>query len=610
MKFKIIITFLAVFTLSIFAQEFNVNKIEPPNWWSGMKWNNLQLMVYGENIKDAEASINANDIELVKVTNAESTSYIFVDLLISDNAEPQTIEITFTKEGVSRTFPYEIKAREYLSDSHKGFDENDVLYLIFPDRFSDGDSTNNFLSNKLEEFPFRSLNGRHGGDIQGMIDKLDYLKDLGITAVWSTPVLENNMYMSYHGYAATDLYKVDPRQGTNELYKKFVEEAHKRGLKIIYDHVTNHIGINHPWTKDLPFSDWYNGSIENHHSTRHNKIAILDIHGDSESAEYTTNGWFTSYMPDLNQRNPYLANYIIQNSIWWIEYAGIDGIREDTYPYNHLPFMAEWAKALLNEYPNFNLLGEVWTGIPTFLAKYQGDSIFPTAFNTHMPSITDFALRDAFINYLDGSKGIYEIYETLAQDFVYSNPSKLVTFIDNHDIDRGLYAADTNYAKFKIALQILLTTRGIPKLFYGTEVALAGGGHHGRIREPFPGGFSYCETNAFSPEGRSPIQNEIFNYTKDLIQIRNSYSALRTGKLIQFPPYDDFYIYFREDEENVVMIIINNNKEEKEIDLSHVKHKLEKFSTAESLLNNDELTVGSNPSLKMQGLSSDIFLLK
>ncbi len=598
------------FVTNLLAQNFQVNKIEPPNWWSGMKWNKVELMVYGNNLKDADVSVKGEDIKLQKVNNAESPNYLFLDLLIGENANPQNVEITFKKDGIEIIKEYEIREREFAKESHKGFDENDIIYLIFPDRFSDGDTTNNFLFNQKEEFAFRDLNGRHGGDIQGMINKLDYIKSLGFTAVWSTPVLENNMYMSYHGYAATDFYKVDPRQGTNELYKNFVKEAQSRGIKVIYDHVANHAGINHSWTSDLPFSDWYNNSVENHHTTRHNKIAYLDIHGDSESSDYTTNGWFTSYMPDLNQRNPFLANYIIQNSIWWVEFTGIDGIREDTYPYNYQPFMAEWAKALLNEYPNFNIVGEVWKGVPAFLAKYQGDSFFPTAFNSNTPSITDFALRDAFVHYLDGSKGIHDIYETIAQDFVYSNPNKLVTFIDNHDIDRGLYAADTNYAKFKIALQILLTTRGIPSLFYGTEIGLAGGGHHGKIREAFPGGFPFSKQDAFADEGRTKEQKEIYNFTKKIIDLRNSYSALRTGRMIQFPPYDNFYIYFREDAENTLMIVINNNADEKEVDLSHVKHRLVKYSKSKSLLNGNVLSLGENPSLKMSGVSGEIFLLK
>ena len=607
MKIKMYLSLLLFFTTIINSGNFEVNKIEPPNWWSGMKWKEVQLMVYGKNIKDAEVSVEGENVKLIKVHNAESSSYLFLDLAIEESG---TVNINFTKAGNSVNYKYEILERESPTESHKGFSNNDVLYLIFPDRFADGDTTNNYLFNEKEEFSFRDLNGRHGGDIQGMIDNLDYLKELGVSTIWSTPVLENNMYMSYHGYAATDLYKVDPRQGTNELYKKFVEEAHKKGLKIIYDHVTNHVGVNHPWTSDLPFSDWYNGSVENHHTTRHNKIAYLDIHGDNESVEFTTNGWFTSYMPDLNQRNPFLAKYIIQNTIWWIEYARIDGIREDTYPYNYQPFMAEWAKALLDEYPNLNIVGEIWTGVPSFLAKYQGDSLFPTAVNSNLPALTDFALRDAFVRYLDGSRGIYDIYETIAQDFLYANPNNLVTFIDNHDIDRGLYAADTNYAKFKIALQILLTTRGIPKLFYGSEVGLAGGGHHGRIREAFPGGFPFSKQNAFYEKGRDSVQNDLFNFTKKLIDLRNSNSALKTGKLIQFPPYDDVYIYFREDDENTFMIIINDNEESKEIDLSFVNHKLKNFNKAEAVFGKQNLVLGEKPSLKMNKLSGEIFLLK
>jgi glycosidase len=600
---------LQLSVLPLFAQSFSIDKIEPPNWWKGMKWDTLQIMLYGENLDDVSVAINTNDIKILNIQQLENKDYLFVDLVIDENIQPDSYELKFSKDGEEINYNYEIKEREFAPEEHLGFSNEDVVYLIFVDRFNNGDSSNDTLKVSLDEFKYKELNGRHGGDLQGVIDKLDYLKELGITAIWLTPTLENKMYMSYHGYAATNLYKIDERFGSNELYKKLIKEAKAKGIKVIYDHVANHIGINHQWVKNLPSPGWINGTVEDHESANHDKPSIVDIHSNENSRSFNEKGWFTDYMIDLNQANPFLAKYIIQNTLWWIEYAGIDGIREDTYPYANQRFMADWAKAILKEYPNFNIVGEIWTGEPAFLAGFQKKSKVRENFETNLPSLLDFGMRDAFAKYLSGEKGLYEIYKTLAQDYLYSNPNNLMPFIDNHDVDRGMFIAKGDYAKFKIALTILLTSRGIPQIFYGTEIGINEGGHHGRIRKPFPGGFPGDQRNAFTEEGRTSEENEIYKYLKRLIEIRKKYKALATGKLLHFTPYDDTYVYFKEFDEQKIMVVINNNDQEFEVNLSRMKEELGGSEMFIDLMNNKKVALNESGNLLLPSKTARIYLL-
>src|SRR3990172_7117239 len=390
-----------------------------------MKNNELQLMIYGENLKDIQVASKDKQFKIKKFTQTQNSSYLFVDISLK-NTPAGNYELTFTKNKEKINLDYVIRKREFAPSRHQGFSNEDVVYLIMADRFCDGNPDNNNIDDSLDQFDADDLDGRKGGDIEGIISKLDYLKELGITSIWITPMLENNMWMSYHGYAATDLYRIDPRFGSNELYKELVNEAHKRGLKIILDHVSNHIGINHSWIKNLPESDWLNGTTENHLPAMHDKMAYLDVHGDSTIVEFTQKGWFENYMPDLNQQNPFLKNYLIQNTLWWIEFSGLDGIREDTYPYNDQKYLSEWAGAILNEYPNFNIVGEIWTGIPSIISGYQKNyPVRKKNFNSNLPAVTDFALSDAIRGYLSGEKNIYSVYETITQDIVYSDPDNL-----------------------------------------------------------------------------------------------------------------------------------------------------------------------------------------
>ncbi len=483
--------------------------------------------------------------------------------------------------------------------------------MIFADRFCDGNPANNTIGDSLDQFTSADLDGRKGGDIEGIISKLDYLKELGVTSVWITPMLENNMWMSYHGYAATDLYKIDPRFGSNELYIELVEEAHKRGLKIILDHVSNHIGINHYWVKNLPSDDWLNGSPGNFIKASHDKMAFLDVHGDSTIIRMHQQGWFTDYMPDLNQRNLFLKKYLIQNTLWWIEYSGLDGIREDTYPYNDQKYLSEWAEAILNEYPNFNIVGEIWQGVPSVISGYQTESpVRRIDFDSNLPAVTDFALSDAIRDYLSGAESINKVYETIAQDNVYSDPDNLLVFFDNHDVDRAMLVADGNVEKIKIALNLVLFTRGIPSIFYGTEIGIKGGKKHGELRQPFPGGFVGDKRNAFTIKGRTESENDLFSYLHQLLKLRSEYPALSNGKLRHIYPIDNLYVLIKSFENEMAIILINTNEQELLIDASQIKMFLPEASGLINLKTKEELDLSTNNQMTINKMTAEIFLIR
>lgn len=606
-----IILFVMFYFPISFPQDFSINKIEPPNWWAGMKWNTVQLMVYGENLDDVSVSTSYPRINVIKTHFVENKNYLFVDIEFPNDLPDGDYELIFRKENKIVRYNYPILNRELAPEDHKGFSNEDVIYLIFADRFCDGNPDNNTIGDSLDEFTSSDLDGRHGGDIEGIISKLDYLSDLGVTALWMTPMLENNMWMSYHGYAATDLYKIDPRLGSNELYKKLVDEAHKHGLKIILDHVSNHVGINHSWIKNLPFDDWFNGAPENHIPAIHDKMAFLDIHGDSTIVKSTTEGWFQNYMPDLNQRNPYLKKYLIQNTLWWIEYAGLDGIREDTYPYADQNYLSEWAKAILEEYPNFNIVGEIWKGIPAIISGYQTNSPGRKRdFDSNLPAATDFALADAIRAYLSGEKSIYQFYEILAQDFVYSNPDNLLVFMDNHDIERAMFLANGNVDKFKIALNLVLFTRGIPVIFYGSEIGIKGGKPHGELRKPFPGGFIEDERNGFIEEGRTEQENEIYDYLSELLNLRKNNPVLAKGKLKHIYSGDDVYVIVKTLGDEQILIILNTGENQIPIPTQQIKMFLPQVIELHNLKTEEVIDIKSYEILTLEKFSADIYKIK
>jgi glycosidase len=609
MKLKTAFLFVILLTHFAFAQSPKINKVEPPNWWIDHEYSNIQLMIYGENLGNCKIKSNDENLIVEKISH-QNDNYLFVNVKVEKISNPKNYTFTISNIFGAEIVYFPLFERDNSENIHQGFSNKDVVYLIFPDRFANGDESNDFIFNDKEEFEFKSLNGRHGGDIQGIINKLDYLKDLGVTSIWITPLVENNTYMSYHGYAATNFYKIDPRFGTNDLYKELVEKAHEKGLKIILDHVANHIGLNHEWVKNLPTETWLHGNPENHLPAEHDKIAFVDINGDKKSISNVNEGWFVKEMPDLNQSDCLMAKYIIQNTIWWIEYAGIDGIREDTYPYANQKFLSDWAKTILDIYPKFNIVGEVWRGDAPVLAKFQSNSFFPKEFDSHLPAVTDFAMRDAIASYMSGKSNLTKIYETLGEDFVYSNPDNLLIFFDNHDTDRGMYVANGNLEKFMKALTIVLTSRGIPQIFYGTEIGLDGGAHHGKIRSEFPGGFPDDSLNAFTENGRTDLQNDIFNFTKKILELRNKYEVLQTGKLIQFPPKENVYCYKKVSVSKSIIIFLNDDNLDKTVNLNNYLNDFTTVTKLKNLLDEKKIEIQSSGEISLPQNSISILLVE
>ena len=553
-------------------QTFAVNKIEPPNWWVGMKWNRLQLMIYGEGLIDISADFHNDQLSTFVLTS--NASYAFVEVKIPDDLRPGIYPLKITASGQKTSIDFPILSRETNDFRHQGFNSTDVVYLITPDRFANGDSTNDQAEGVTNDFDPTDISKRQGGDLSGIIAHLPYLQDLGVTALWLNPVLENNGANSYHGYATTNLYRIDPRLGNNADYKELVNQAHAHQIKIIFDHVSNHIGIGHPWLHKLPSDNWLNGSIAEHESDKHYLMSINDPYADAQTRQLVHSFWFVDSMPDLNQKDPCLANYLIQNTLWWIEFSGIDGIREDTYPYSDQEFLARWAGTILNQYPNFNIVGEAWTNSPASIAMFQEGSLLPNQQETNLPCVMDFPLCQAFRQYLEGTGRLQDIYTILAQDFLYSNSNNLLTFFDNHDMARGVFIAEGNIRKVKQVLAMLLTLRGIPQLFYGTEINMMGGESHVQLRANFPGGFPNDKRSAFSSVGRTKSENDIFNYLKKLLQIRKTHLTLTRGKLIHYPPtyHHDIYKYLRISEKEIVLILVNGHNEERLVDLSELAH--------------------------------------
>lgn len=567
-----VIIFLILNNLS--AQSLRISKIEPPNWWAGMQRNHVQLMLYGEYLSDFEADFNREGIKVEKIHYLQNHSYSFIDINIASDIKPGTYILRLKSKKKVQNIDFPVLKRQDSAGRFQGFSPSDIVYLITPDRFVNGDVGNDHIDGMRDTCSSENILGRHGGDIQGIINKLGYLNNLGVTALWINPLLLNDERKSYHGYAATDFYRIDPRFGSNELYKELVEKAHDLNIKIIMDHVSNHVGVYHPWIDNLPTNDWLNGSINNHLYNTHRKEVLYDIHADRTEKEKVQRGWFVDEMPDLNQENPYLKNYLIQNTLWWIEETGIDGIREDTYPYSDPGYLSQWLHNIFTEYPGFNVVGEIWIHDPVFLAPYQKESRLIQNYHPLLPSITDFGLFEAFGRVFNRNQSIDELYTFISRDFLYPDPHGLLTFLDNHDVMRLHDLVDGNTQKYKMALKILLTMRGIPQIYYGTEIGLAGGPDHGQIRADFPGGFPGDSPSAFDKIGRNQKENEIFDFLSNIISIRRKYIALQKGSLVHLPPANEIYTYFREFDGQKMLMIANNNDHPKDISLQTLSNQI------------------------------------
>jgi len=574
-----------------------VEKIEPSFWWKGMKNPELQLLIYGKNISEAKLSVNDSAVKITKLHKTDNPNYLIADLMISESVSVGKINIEFEfSEDLRQTMEYEIKER--AKREGPGYvNKSDVIYLVTPDRFANGDTSNDSIEEMPDKLNRENQWGRHGGDIKGLINKLDFIKDLGITALWLMPVQENNSSgSSYHGYAITDMYSIDPRFGNNELYRKFVDESHKKGIKVIMDLVNNHIGINHYWMKNMPSKDWVNHP-DTFMGTNFNPIVYMDPHSSESEKSKLMSGWFSQGMPDLNQRNKFVNKYLIQNAIWWIEYAGIDGIRMDTYPYPYPESLAEWNKVVLNEYPDFYLVGETWVSQPAYAAYYQGGKINHNGYDSNLGSVTDFPLYEAIIKAFREKGSIYNVYQTLSQDFLYSDPYNILTFIDNHDVARAFTEMSGDIDKMKLALTVLLTTRGIPQIYYGTEILMEGRSH-GILRADYPGGFPGDKKSAFTPEGRTDEQNEVFNYIKNILKWRQGSDAIHYGKLKHFVPNKELYVYFRYTEKETIMVAINNSADDVTVIPQNYSEVLERFNSGVDVLSGFEYRGFDNIKLK------------
>jgi neopullulanase len=592
------------------AQAPRFVKCEPPNWWTGMMMHSLQLMIYGDHLEGVTATSASPHIKVVRTTVSANASYAFIDINITSSATPGNYKFVLTNARGETSFRLPLLKRTHLANEHQGFDCSDVIYLIATDRFANGDTTNDNAAGMYDSLKRDDPFGRHGGDLQGLIHRLPYLKDLGVTALWLMPVVENNMDRgSYHGYSATDLFNIDPRFGTNALYAEFVRKAHASGLKVIMDHVNNHIGTNHPWIKNLPARDWLTGTLETHQRPFHSKPELDDIHSDSSTKQKAINGWFDNRLADLNQLNPFVANYLNQSTIWWIESSGIDGIREDTYPYIVPRFREQWCKTVMTEYPHFNIVGEVWVQDPAFLAPYQKGGFIPRTIRPELPALTDFGLYDALLKtFADTSGTIENVFTCLAKDFLFPNPANLVTFLDNHDIRRIMFTVHGDVKRCTLALLTLLTTRGIPEILYGTEIGMPGGPDHGRLRADFPGGFPHDTRDAFTHEGRTSLEDSLFTFTRQLLHLRQSFTPLQCGALIHFKPTDEVYVYFRILGKERCLVVINHNRQSKSVTLSRYSEQLHGATGLKDMMSGKEYT--GVESITLEGMTGGIFEVK
>jgi glycosidase len=559
-------------------------------WWAGMKSPDLQLMVHGKDIASKDVVLGYPGVELFAVSKVQNPNYLFIDLKLAKDVHPGTFEIQFKQDGkVVDTYNYELKAREKGAQKRIGFNSSDVIYLITPDRFVNGNPKNDSVEGMKDKPNRNDRDGRHGGDIRGIINSLDYLQEMGFTAVWLNPVLENNMtQVSYHGYSTTDFYKVDPRYGSNEEYRELNEELDKRGMKLIMDMIFNHCGSEHWWMEDMPMPDWIN-NYPDYKITTHRRTVNEDPHASEIDKKGMNDGWFVPTMPDLNQRNPFMAKYLIQNSIWWIEYVGLEGIRQDTWPYPDKVMMAEWTKRVLEEYPDFNIVGEEWSMNPGIVSYWQKGKVNTDGYQCYLPGLMDFPLQNAASQAMRNKEGwetgLYRIYETLSNDFQYTDPGNLVVFPDNHDMSRFFVQVGKDVDLLKMGVAFFLTTRGIPQIYYGTEVLMEHeGDHHGNIRAEFPGGWPDHKQNAFTGEGLAREQKDMQNYISKIQNWRKNKTVIHTGKLMHFVPENGIYTYFRYNDKETVMVILNKNETEKMLSTKRFAERMDGFSSGTDII--------------------------
>ena len=595
MKYSLLLLSL-LWVGQLWAQLPQLERVEPNFWWVGMNNPALQLVVHGDKIAERDVSLDYPGVTLKEVHKVDNPNYLFLDLQIAPGTKPGKFPITFSKKGKKKlSYQYELKARNNSPERITGVTNEDFVYLIMPDRFANGNKANDVVKGMQETTLNRdSMYYRHGGDIQGIINNLDYLQDLGVTALWLNPVLENDQpRTSYHGYANTENYKIDPRYGTNELYRQLGDELQKRDMKLIKDLVHNHVGSQHWTIKDMPTKDWVHQWPE-YTKTNYKDQVLFDPYAAEVDKKQMTDGWFDSHMPDMNHDNPFVRNYITQSHIWWIEYAGLDGFRLDTYAYNDLDYMAEWGKAIKEEYPQLTFFGETWVhGVPNQVYFTQGNTV-NQGFDTQLQGVTDFqtlwGINEALNGKFGWNDGVNKLYTALASDYQYQDPTRNVVFLDNHDLSRFYSVVGEDINKFKSGIAWLLTTRGIPQLYYGTEILMKNfSDPDGKVREDFKGGWAEDKVNKFTATGRTEQENEAFNYVKKLANYRKQNEVLQTGKLMQYVPEDAVYVYFRYNDDKTVMVVMNTAEEEKSIKTSRFNERMQGFSKAQNIVTDQVL---------------------
>lgn len=607
---KIIISLALILSSMTMQAATKIDHIEPENWYVGMKNSSLQLMVYGKNIRDSHVSVDYPGVKIDSLVRLDSPNYLFVYLNLS-GAKPGNMVLNIDGKKVN----YPLKARTMSGDKRIGFDNSDVLYMLMPDRFASGRNITKPMKGLNPYVVDRSKPSlRHGGDLEGVRQHLDYFNQLGVTALWFTPVLENNSpdmnsQSTYHGYATTNYYRVDPRFGTNEDYARLVAEAHAKGLKVVMDMIFNHCGYDHPWVKDMPSKDWFNTpewmkkGDSYYLQTSYKLTPVLDPYASKVDKRETVDGWFVRSMPDLNQKNPHVMTYLIQNSEWWIETVGIDGIRMDTYPYADRKAMSQWMKILNEEYPNFNTVGETWVTEPAYTAAWQKDSKLSKV-NSYLKTVMDFSFYDK-INLAKHEetdawwKGLNRIYNSLCYDYLYENPSSVMAFIENHDTDRFLENGKDTLA-LKQALALLLTINRIPQLYYGTEVLMNGTKEvtDGNVRCDFPGGFAGDKHNAFTAEGRTKTENSMFNWLSKLLKWRRNNMVITKGKQIQFIPYKGVYVIARQWNDQTILTILNGTSQAVTLPLDRYAEVIGNHQEAKDVISGRKVKLGSELQLK------------
>jgi glycosidase len=598
MKIKLIAIFFLLFlSASVFAQLPALERVEPMFWWVGMKNPKLQLIVHGDKIADRVVKLSYPGVKLTQVHKVENPNYLFLDLDISITAKPGAFTISFIKAGAANLqYKYELKQRDHSPNRAQGVTNKDLIYLIMPDRFSNGDPSNDSVPGMQEMKVDRSLgNARHGGDIQGVMNHLDYLKDLGVTAVWLTPAITNDMpHASYHGYAVTDHYHIDPRFGTNALYKAFVDKSHVMGLKVVMDLVHNHSGTNEFFIKDMPMKSWVH-QWPKYTNSNFRDAAVMDPHASAIDKKIMLDGWFDHSMADMNENNPYVQNYLTQNHIWWVEYAGVDGFRLDTYPYNDAEYMADWARKVKAEFPHLSIYGETLVWSVANQAYFTQGNTVNRGFDTELPGVVDSQVKDALAEALNGkdgwTDGVNRLYSVLAQDFLYQDPTRNVVFLDNHDMSRFYSVVGQDFNKYKAGMALLLTIRGIPQMYYGDEILMKGYSNpDGLVRADFPGGWPGDKYNKFTDAGRTDSERVAFNYVRTLANYRKHTPALQTGKLMQYIPQKGIYVYFRYDAAKTIMIIYNGETKEQTLTTDRFNERTAGFTGATNVITNENIS--------------------